>query len=421
MLSRRIGLWLLLAAVSALISVEARGRSKKPKATFYVDLGGKPHVRTVAAAIERALARLDSIDFTSLRHLLEPVGKQLETMARAGKLLNRARELMKNLEVEQAVKALARVAKLQRRVFHLLSVSQSGVEEHGAVYVDLAIARFLAGDENGARQSLHQAFLLVPGLEFDAARFPPQMKRLFDEVRFLVDELGSGAAVIKTVPPGAEVRVNGRFVGFSPVRTRGLAAGPNLVTVYSPGHRTRTWRLYVPGGKQDASLSRRLRPLDGEPLALLASAVVEAQSRAPRAALPALARRLGRNVVFVATTASRDDLVTVRLQAYDAAHNRVSAAAEATISALDPDQECRNLVDGLVPFLWSRPARRVARRRAWWERVQKWRYFWPVVGAAASVVVVGAAVGVGVYYGTRGGDDRGRNVVIFPAVGTAWR
>ena len=402
-------------ALAALLDARAETRQRRIPATFLMDPHGKVHVRTVSAAIERSLSAMPQINFTPIRHLLEPVSPLLDRLAQANQLITEGQDLLNNLEVQKAVDAFQRAAKLQRSVFHLMAVSQSGVEEHGRVYVELAIAQFLAGNEAEAKVALQQAIVLVPKLEFDPQKFPPQSKRMFDEVRFLVDEMGIGDAQINTDPPGAEVQVNGNFIGFSPVLARGLVAGPNLVTVARLGYRTRTGRARVEGGGKVSTFTVRLHPLARSPLALMANAEVEAQTRRPGPALAALSRKLGRQMLFIASSASRDDLVTVTLHAYDAKGNRASGAAVGTVTALDPERDCKTLVESLVPFVtWRSPPPTTRRRGGFWERVRSWPYLWPVVGAVVGAAVVGTSVGLGVYYGTRE-DNRARNVLILPA------
>jgi len=405
----------LLVSVLVLCSAESWAREPaKLTATFYADSGGKVHVRTVAEALERALSRLARIDLKPIRHLLEPVHPQVEMLAKANEAITAGQDLMNNLEVQQALAAFERAAKLQRRAFHLMAVSESGIEEHGKVFVEMTIAHFLAGDEQKARQALQQAFVLNPKQEFDERKFPPQTKRMFDEVKFLIDELGSGSARIETVPAGSELRINGNFVGYSPVTTRGIAAGPNLITASRIGYNTRTSTAQISGGDKTDPVKLTLRPVKGNPAAMLATAVAEARSGRPGGGLASLAGRLQRRVLFLATTVSRDDLVTVNLYAYDAKGRRISSATTGTVSALDPDHECKNLAQSMAPFLtWHPPKQVVKRHEGWWQRFRASPYFWPAVGAAATVVV-GTTVGLGVYYETRDDDHRGRNLLLLP-------
>jgi hypothetical protein len=73
-------------------------------------------------------------------------------------------------------------------------------------------------------------------------------------------------------------------------------------------------------------------------------------------------------------------------------------------------------VASVIPFLRELPRRPATRpQRSWLARARSSRYFWPLVGAGAAVI--GAAVGVGIYFGTReSGADAGRRLVVLPAV-----
>ena len=115
------------------------------------------------------------------------------------------------------------------------------------------------------------------------------------------------------------------------------------------------------------------------------------------------------------TVRSRGEFVTLTLYAYDHRRRQVSSRATVTVSAADPDQDIAATVASLMPFL-SRPAPSKPPADAgpsWFARFRSSPYFWPVVGVAGALVV-GGAVGVGYYFGTRGSSSA-RNVVILPA------
>lgn len=80
---------------------------------------------------------------------------------------------------------------------------------------------------------------------YDTEILPSRSESVFEEVR---DEtLGGprGSLRIETYPPGAEVFVDGRFVGASPTRAEGLLAGDHYVTLKMVGYQRQVRRVTV--------------------------------------------------------------------------------------------------------------------------------------------------------------------------------
>lgn len=422
----------LLVAVALLLgitpAVTYAQAGKRRTATLYIHHGAKPRLqsRTVGRTLENFLKEREEVKFTSLDYVLESAKLARKQVAKADKLVKAAKTSVANLEVDQGVKQLENALKLYERFFHRLAKNKKSVHKYAGLLADLAMAHFLAGNEEGARQALLQAFGLHPKMEFDPKRFPPQMKRTFDESSFLADELGTGNAQVTTDPPVCEVWANGKFVGYAPQTVRGLTAGRNLMTLTRPGYATRTVPVNVEGGADMAQVTAELSSLRGAPAKMLTAALKEVRAGKAGKATAAAARRMGQDVLMLARMEGQDDIVMVTVWAYDRKAKKITAKAKATASSLDPDPEVGELVTILARALGQRARPRVPVRPAppsesWFSSFRKSKYFWPVVGGvAAAVVVTGASVGI--YYGAQGGekDNRRRNLILLPhgTVGT---
>ena len=423
--AKRIRGTIIVVALICGLSVplaEAQTSSRR-SATLYVDSGPKPRLqaRTVGLTLERALKARREFRFRRLDDLLEPMTAYRKQMAKAKKLVATAKTALANLEVEQGVKALQQVVGIREQYFHLLARKKNAKQKHAMMLGDLAMAHFLAGDEDNARQALLQAFALHPKMVFDSKRFPPQMKRTFDESSFLADELGTGNAQVTTDPPGCEVRANGAFVGFSPQVVRGMTAGRNLITLAKTGYRTQTFPVKVEGGADVAQVTVELTPLLGKPAKQLKAALMEARHRRVGKNLMAMAKRLKTDVLLLANLTGQDDLVVITLYVYDVGARKISGMIKGTASSLDPEPEVNELVATLVGTLTQRPKPQPVRPQVptepWYSGISKFhksKYFWPVVGGVAAAVVITSA-SVGIYYGTKdSGPDHRKTLLLLP-------
>ena len=422
--------WILVLALFSLATepaalarpAKARKQAGKPKATFYLDQGAKPRsqVRTVRDTLVELMELRREVRFVHLEQVLENRKAARKALKKANTQAVRGKDQLSNLEVEEGVKTINTAVLAREAYFDHFYDDQDELERHAWLLADLAVAHYMAGDEAKTRESLLQAFLLHAKMEFDEKRFPPQMKQLFEESHFYADEMGTGDVYIETTPEGAEVRVNGKLVGQSPIMAKGLGPGQNLVTVGLVGYRTRTQRVAVQGGGESSQMTMDLEPLKGNPLTTLHEAITAANAGKVSPGLTKLSRRYKVPVFFLAAVGGEEDMVMVSLFAYDGRTKKLAGKVSGTVSALDPEPECRELVDSLINSLRQAPVKRpaVAEEEAgapWLKRFRESRWFWPAVGVVAGAAVA-AGTTVGIYYGTRSTKtDNRRTLILLPA------
>lgn len=88
-------------------------------------------------------------------------------------------------------------------------------------------------------------------VDYDRDILPTAPESVFDQVRDDTLEGPRGSLRIETEPPGAEVFVDGRFVGASPARAESLLAGDHYVTLKMVGYERQVQRVTVQTGFED--------------------------------------------------------------------------------------------------------------------------------------------------------------------------
>jgi len=133
-----------------------------------------------------------------------------------------------------------------------------------AVYAPLVVklgeALLMNGDAAGARD----AFLQAAFWGAAASTIGAEGKAAFQKAKDEIPTLPKGVIEVNTDPPYAEVFVDGKFEGVSPLRMIDVPAGAHLVTVSKPAYERGTARLDVKEGKtshKDLTLSEARRKL----------------------------------------------------------------------------------------------------------------------------------------------------------------
>jgi hypothetical protein len=399
------------------IRIESTGR-----AIVYVKTDGKNRMGdAIVRDMSHQVDMREKVSVASLRDLLEPNQKAKSVVATAAKTLKKARASLSDLEIDKGLSSAEQtVALLEQNVSAL---GPKGLRLLVKSLTTLALAQFLKGLKSKASESLSRAVVFDPSLNYNKKRFPPQMKEMFDGVHFLVSELGRGSAVIKTTPSGAQVYVNGKFVGLSPVTAKGLIVGKNYVTARLLGYKTQTLPLEVAGPSKPSEKTIALASIAGNAASILDAALTAALEKQTVGAHKELATRYKLNLLILGKVASAAaGTLKVSLRLYDSGRKKVVGAAESEVKMpADSEIEAKKVVDALFAsaVVIKRPKPKPKPSGpGFFSRMVKSKYFWPVVGGVlGAMAIAGATVGIiAASGGSSNNNDRNRLVVgVLPA------
>ncbi|MFH1468556.1 MAG: PEGA domain-containing protein [Pseudomonadota bacterium] len=103
----------------------------------------------------------------------------------------------------------------------------------------LGFAYSVTGDEDHARRAFARVVQLDPGRELDEVNYAPKIVNFYADVRRQVLARGEGDLEVMTPLPNADVYVDGRRVGVTPMVVHDLPAGRHfLLVVGDGGHRS---------------------------------------------------------------------------------------------------------------------------------------------------------------------------------------
>lgn len=167
-------------------------------------------------------------------------------------------------DVQDAIDELEPIADMVRtgdanyaynRADELLALFEQNLERvHRAQLVDAymlsAVGRCRAGRRRECEQRMREVFAFREGLEYDEARYGPDARDVFDRMRLRATSGGRGSLLVETEPEGAEVYVDGRSYGPSPIRADGLLEGAHFVTIKEVGFAERIIRTEVRASRE---------------------------------------------------------------------------------------------------------------------------------------------------------------------------
>jgi hypothetical protein len=352
----------------------------------------------VSIGLRRGLAEVPGIDFVHPVDVLSPpqISEDLqfsmdELDARADQVRDGdARDVMESVDVI-----------IQQFEANLEAVRREQLID---AYMIGAVARCRLHRQRECEEMFARVVTFREQHEYDAQRFPAEYADVFNRVRTRVLAGPRSTLLVQTEPAGAEVYVDGRSYGPSPVTVPELLVGDHYVTLKHIASVKTIRRASVT--RAGATVSYTLTP--NERSRLVASPEAQRSIRGELgeeragSAIRSLGNTLGAaQVVIGVVTPETADAVHVHAYLYDMRTRFLLSQREATMTLDDAGMDvARQLgvdiyqgvdLSGAIAAPEEALQDTVERRP---ELYEEW-WFWTIIGAAAVGVAVGVGVGVG--------------------------
>ncbi len=236
-LPRLAGPLLVAAAGLVLLGPVARAQSAATRTVAVIDISADDKDNAeITRAVMRAIREVKGYDVKDT-HVVLNAGAEVEAqnnVKTAEAFYNAGVNALDEGDAEDAQEQLQSAAAMMEQDYAVLRDRS----QYPTLLLQLGVAAARAGHRPAALAAFQKAIVFrakpetVGMLDAEAA--------LFEEAGQAVDKLALGAVFIETVPPNAEVYVDGRFRGVSPVTVAGLSEGRHLVALYKAGYARHT-------------------------------------------------------------------------------------------------------------------------------------------------------------------------------------
>ncbi|MBM4779030.1 MAG: PEGA domain-containing protein [Archangiaceae bacterium] len=212
-------------------------------------------------------------------------------------------------------------------------------------WVMKAASHAMGGEVPPAKQEIERIIAVQPKAEFNSQFFPPDLLKFVEQQRKLANA-AKGELSLRTEPPGANVWVNGKLVGRSPLSVKGLLGSRHQVVAALGG--TGLTLAELPPG--DATLE--LKPAELQPALVKA---IDAVTKSPKTAardqaLVALGKKLQVDQVLAvlvkkSTAGEQFELTALRIEVRDG-HN--AGYATSTQPLAEPTDALKTFFEPLL-------------------------------------------------------------------------
>ncbi|MBI5494045.1 MAG: PEGA domain-containing protein [Deltaproteobacteria bacterium] len=207
----------------------------------------EPDTDATAALALESVARKQLADSLGTQVLPppDPFPEAAAQRAEGERLTTVAKEKAGALEMAEALDA----AEAAVRALEQAAVTPQGVKQLAEGHALAMIASTWNGKNAAAEEHARRAYLLVPSLSLDKSIATADDEALFKKAAKSVAAQQKGALEVASVPPGAQVFVDGQALGQTPLAKKDMPAGPHLVQLVLPWrHAVMTEVTVSPGG-----------------------------------------------------------------------------------------------------------------------------------------------------------------------------
>lgn len=229
---------------------EGEGASKVKVAVFiFPDLAMDARVATeITAGIRRGIRADDRLEWIDASSMIEEAPEGETAADRGSQMLGQAFEYAEQGRWRNVVAALddaiedfeSDLGNARRRDL------VDGTMLWGAAQCQMRRTRV-------CESAFRRVVTFRENVTYDTDILPPGPESVFEQVRDETLSGPRGSMRIETEPPGAEIFVDGRFVGASPTRAEGLLAGDHYVTLKMVGYERQVQRVTVQTEYEDTA------------------------------------------------------------------------------------------------------------------------------------------------------------------------
>ncbi len=244
--------------LTALCSPTAAQAARLLPVVRSVGAGSDKAAALVGYYLRQALSADERYELADLDKGLGNLDKEraLRAFGQAEELLRRGREAYDTLELDVAAATLSQA--LGRFEHYVAYVND--FEKLAEALMLLGATHVLRGEDMLGAKRLEQAVGIYPAIEPDPRIFNPSMRKLFGETVERARVKAIGTLALSSTPNAAEVYVDGRFVGVTPLALGELREGRHWLRVATDGYRP--WGKVVEvGGQTELTDSAQLRPM----------------------------------------------------------------------------------------------------------------------------------------------------------------
>jgi hypothetical protein len=285
---------------------------------------------TVSIGLRRGLADVTGVRFVHPVDVLSPPPFDEDVQFAIEELEPLADQVL-NGDARDAAERADRIIELFEQ--HLEAVRREQLVD---AYMLAATARCRTRRARECEELFSRLLVFREGQEYDASRYGAEGVEVFDRARARTLAGARGTLVIETEPEGAEIYVDGRSYGPSPVRVEGLLRGDHYVTIKHLGFEREIERATLQGAESRVRYqlvpNERSRLVASEEFQRVLRSELGEQRAGPN--LRSLGSTLGAAQVIVGVVRPiGEDQVHVQLWLYDIRTRFLLNGGEGTITS----------------------------------------------------------------------------------------
>ena len=228
----------LIGIILIKLSLYAQGVSPLKKRIFIVSVPSDNFSNKPAALyhyyVKKVLESSKDYQFIEPELALENgnITPNKKICAEASTYYNAGKKQFENMDLDAAIQSMSKALSSYWKCPAYIGDGAEYLETLkmlGAIYI-------FNREEKMGKEMFRKALIFNPETTINKDLFPPNIIQIFEKVKLEISTMKKGSVNISTIPQGAEVFIDGKFVGISPLIKNDLLVGTHFISISKDGY-----------------------------------------------------------------------------------------------------------------------------------------------------------------------------------------
>lgn len=266
-----------------------------------------------------------------------------EIFSQGRALFEKGKRLYERIELTEAAEEFKKAIPFLERSFELKE--SRDLLKH--LFMHLSMAYIAIGKKEEATNYIKRVILIDRNFNPDPLIYPPFIREELARQREVLERPSSSTLIVETVPVAADVRINGKYYGKTPLIIRDLSAGRYEVNLMLRGYRQVSEYVYLAGGET----LRVIKELPGDEISSMIvqikNAITKGDMNATLSSMERLSQLLKIEKILLAILGKKEENFRMDVVVIDSPNKKILKEANVSFLMEERVKYIKELVDGL--------------------------------------------------------------------------
>ncbi len=266
-----------------------------------------------------------------------------EAFSKGRSFFEKGKMLYEGLELTEAVDEFKKAIPFLERSFELKESSE--LLKHLFMY--LSMSHIALGKREEGTNYIRRVILIDRNFNPDPLIYPPFIREEMARQREVLEIPSSSTLIVETVPVAADVRINGKYYGKTPLIIRDLSAGRYEVTLMLRGYSQVSEYVYLAGGETIRVIKEMTEDEISGMIVRIKNAITKGDMNTTLSSMERISLLLNIEKILLAVLGKKEENFRVDILVIDSSKKKILKEANVSFLMEERVKYIKELVDSL--------------------------------------------------------------------------